>query len=378
MGRAGRSGGGIKGGGGLGGGFGGRSGGSRGFGGRTSSSIGRNRGSSSSGGFGNSGIFGGTSGGNSSRSSGSNNSRSSRHYIPVPFPSKRKTYTSFPSGSSRNNGGWGSGSNPSSGGSGYTPQRKPKNPKDSFRTALFFIIPAMIISVLLLIINPGGNKEAPIPLEAGAVIKTDYYLDELDWVHNSRVLEEGMELFYERTGVQPYLYLTDNVNGQYSFTSAEVKTFLENKYDELFRDEAHLLLLFTEHEGVYTTWYLTGAQAKTVIGEDEANTILDYVDRYYYSDYDEETYFSKVFENSSAEIMRKPVPFLQMAAILVLIICLAIIFYYRGALAAYERKAKAQETKDILSTPLEELVDQNLQDLEKKYSEQDSQQERKN
>lgn len=286
----------------------------------------------------------------------------------------------FPPDRPRNTGGWGGGPSPSSGGGNYPPPKEaksPQNPKESFRTALFFIIPVMIIAVLILIFNPGGNQEAPTPLDSGAVIKTEYYTDELGWIHNSSVLEEGMELFYERTGVQPYLYLTDNVDGMYNFTSTEVKTFLENKYDELFQDEAHLLLLFTEHEGMYTTWYLTGAQAKTVIGDKEGNIILDYVDRYYYSDYDEDTYFSKVFAEASAEIMRKPVPFLQMGAILVLIICLVIIFYYRRAVADYERKLKAQETKDILSTPLEEIVDQNLRELEKKYSEESSDQERK-
>ncbi|NMA69047.1 MAG: hypothetical protein GX958_06480, partial [Desulfitobacterium sp.] len=254
MGRAGRSGGGFKGGGSFGGGFGGRSGGSRGFGGRTSSSIGRNRGSTPSGGIGNSGILGGTSGRNNSRSTSRNSSRAPRQYIPVPYPSRGRTYSPYPSGRSRNNGGWGGGPHPSPNGGGYTPQKEgksPKNPKESFRTALFFIIPAMIISILILIFNPGGKQEAPIPLESGAVIKTNYYTDELGCIHNSSVLEEGMEHFYERTGVQPYLYLTDNVNGQYSFTPTEVKTFLEHKYNELFQDEAHLLLLFTEHEGIY-------------------------------------------------------------------------------------------------------------------------------
>ncbi|NMA68209.1 MAG: hypothetical protein GX958_02175 [Desulfitobacterium sp.] len=75
--------------------------------------------------------------------------------------------------------------------------------------------------------------------------------------------------------------------------------------------------------------------------------------------------------------MRKPLPFLQVGAILVLIICLAIIFYYRRAVADYERKVKAQETQDILSTPLEEIVDQNLKDLEEKYAEETFSQEEK-
>jgi len=357
MGRAGRSGGGFGGGfgggrgfgGGLGGGrsFGGGSGGSRSFGGGLGGSSGRSRGGLSGGGFG-------------SSSSGKNNSGSSKVFIPYPTSRQRPTGT------------WGSG--PFSGGS-YEPGREPKarkektakTPAEKFRTALFVTIPVIILCVFLIAISSGGDRNVPVPLEAGSVVETAYYTDELGWIKNQRVLEEGMKLFYERTGVQPYLYLTDNINGKTDFTADDVESFLNQKYDELFQDEAHLLLLFTEYQGQYTRWYLTGSQAKTVIGAEEAQVILDYVDRYYYSSYDEDTYFSKVFADSSEEIMSQPTNFFRIALVIVLLICLLVLGYYWWANLAYQRELKAKETKAILDTPLEEMVDLELKDLEDKY-----------
>jgi|GEM_PF-2974848 len=378
MGRAGRSGGGSGGGfgggfgggrgfgGGVGGGrgFGGGFGGSRGFGGGVGGSRGSSGGLGGSAGRNRSGGLG--SGGFGSSNSGRSRSGSSRVIIPVPTPTYR------PSPRQRPTGGWSSG--PYSGGPSEprkspAPQKEktPKTPKEKFRTALFITIPVIILCVLLLAVNPGANKEVPVPLEAGSVIKTDYYKDELGWIQNPKVLEEGMELFYERTGVQPYLYLTDNINGKFSFTADDVESFLNEKYSSLFQDEAHLILLFTEYDGQYSAWYLTGSQAKTVIGQEEGQKILDYVDRYYYSSYDEDTYFSKVFADSSEEIMRAPSNFFQTAMIIVLLICLLVLGYYWWASVVYQRKLKAEETQAILNTPIDDMVDLELKDLENKY-----------
>ena len=75
-----------------------------------------------------------------------------------------------------------------------------------------------------------------------------------------------------------------------------------------------------------------------------------------------------MFDESSAEIMSPSKPFLQVALIIILFICLIIIGYYWWANSIYQRKLKAEETVEILNTPIEELVDQSLQDLENKYT----------
>ena len=41
----------------------------------------------------------------------------------------------------------------------------------------------------------------------------EYFTDRLGWIKQSATLNAGMEAFFKKTGVKPYLYLTDNVYG---------------------------------------------------------------------------------------------------------------------------------------------------------------------
>ena len=60
-------------------------------------------------------------------------------------------------------------------------------------------------------ITPSTQNREPLP--AGAVIETDYFADNLFWIDNKAQLEAGMKHFYQKTGVQPFLYITDEVDG---------------------------------------------------------------------------------------------------------------------------------------------------------------------
>ena len=89
-----------------------------------------------------------------------------------------------------------------------------------------------------------------------------------------------------RTGVQPFLYLTDTVNGTTSPTADDMDAYSNALYDQLFQDEGHLLVLFQEYNssGNYNMWYVCGSQAKVVIDQEAVDILFDYLDHYYYSD----------------------------------------------------------------------------------------------
>ncbi|MDD4088117.1 MAG: hypothetical protein PHP29_00310, partial [Tissierellia bacterium] len=260
-GRGGGSFGGGRGGGSFGGRSGGSFGGSRGggsFGGRSGGSIGGSRGGSSRGSSGG-GIFGG------GRSTGPS-------FGPVFGPR-------IPMG-----GGFGGGYSPrrSSGGGGCG--------------CLTLIVVLIVIAVIFIVIfsiwgsmnsHSGGSNITlssveRVPLPPGSVNETKYYTDELGWINNETKLISGLKYFYKETGVQPYLFLTDTINGSHFPTDSELEDFAESLYDELFTDEAHLLLVFFEYEGMYTGWYIVGTQAKSVIDDEAGNILTDYIDRYYY------------------------------------------------------------------------------------------------
>ena len=131
----------------------------------------------------------------------------------------------------------------------------------------------------------------------------EYFTDRLGWIKQSATLNAGMEAFFKKTGVKPYLYLTDNVYGSTEPSDKQMDTFANSLYDKLFTDENHFLLVFQEYGDYYMTWYVSGSDAAEVVDEEAANIVLDYVDEYYSSDMGEEEYFSNVFSMAAGDIM---------------------------------------------------------------------------
>ena len=204
------------------------------------------------------------------------------------------------------------------------------------------------------------------PLPKGSVIETAYYTDELGWISNPVTLEAGMKNFYNKTGVQPYLYITDTVNGTNNPTASDMDAFANSLYGSLFEDEAHFLLVFWEYNDSYKTQYVSGAQAKAVIDTEAANILLDYIDRYYNSDMTEDVFFSTAFNDAANSIMTVPVsPWPWIAGAFVVLIILALLFFWWSK-AKKQKNLEAEQTERILNTPLEELA-KDKTGLEDKY-----------
>ena len=135
-----------------------------------------------------------------------------------------------------------------------------------------------------------------------------YYGDDLDWIHDSYTLTNGMRYFYETTGVQPYLYITDNIAGDSSgnYSTAALNSYGDEVYNALFNDEGHILVIFCEYRySEYECFVKPGNDAISVIDSEAREILLDYIDKYYYSDYEDEEYFAKVFRQSADRIMNK-------------------------------------------------------------------------
>lgn len=217
-------------------------------------------------------------------------------------------------------------------------------------------------------ITPSTVEREKLP--AGAVTETGYYTDELGWIKNETKLLVGMKNFYQKTGVQPYLYITDAINGASSVTDAEAQAFLNEKYDALFTDEAHLLLLFMENNNGYHIWYLTGTQAKTVIDREAGDILMDYLDRYYYEDgYTDDEYFSRAFDDAADRIMSVTTsPWIPVLIVLGVVVVLVLLFVWWKRAKAQKNK-EAEDTERILKTPIETFGDKDADDRAKKYEE---------
>lgn len=205
------------------------------------------------------------------------------------------------------------------------------------------------------------------PLPKGSVVETNYYTDELDWIKNPTTLTAGMKNFYQKTGVQPYLFITDSIEGTHTPTEAQVEAFAGKTYDALFQDEAHLLLIFFEYNQQYSTWYLCGTQAKTVMDTEACNILLDNIDKYYSdSSLTDDSMFSKAFDEAGTRIMEVTTsPWIPVLIVFAIIIILIIIFIWWKN-AKKQKNVEDEQTRKILETPLESFGNAD-EDLESKY-----------
>lgn len=241
-----------------------------------------------------------------------------------------------------------------------------------------FIIVAAVLLVLLLVVALGGGScsSSNVPastvertaLPAGSVNETGYFTDEDgDWIHDPAKLERGLRHFYEETGVQPYVYILPNGSVR---SYQELQSIAQEKYDELFTDQAHFVLVFCDDgNGRFNAAYWAGAMTGSVLDDEAINIFKAYLSQ----DYDdmsltEEEIFSEAFADTADRIMKvtpSPLPIIAVCAA-VIIVALVVFLIVRSRRQAKQREAERMQ--EILNTPLESLADAELADLEKKYT----------
>lgn len=357
-------GGGFSGGFGGGGGFsrgprtGGRSGGSSFGGGRSSGGFGGYPGGYYGGGFGGGSFWGGFLGGlmGSSRSGGSGGSGGG---MPPQMPQQSQGPQQPGSG---NNG---------------QPSTPPGKSANSGCGTVFIIVAAILLIVLLFMALGGGGCSADsiasstverVALDSGEAQPTGYYTDEDgDWIHNTAVLEKGMRQFYDETGVWPYIYILPN--GSVTSTS-QLTQMAQQLYGELFQDQAHFLLVFCDNNnGGFNCGYWAGSSARTVMDDEAATILADYLWKHYQNyDISEEEIFSNAFADTADRIMTvtpSPLPIIAVCAA-VIIVAVVVFLIVRNRRLAKQREAERMQ--EILNTPIESLADAELADLEKKYA----------
>lgn len=197
-------------------------------------------------------------------------------------------------------------------------------------------------------------------LESSLCKKVDtWYQDDVGWIHDEKTLLKGLKTFYDKTGVQPYLWITDNINGKAKPNTSDFESALQEKYKELFTDEGHLIVCFMESSpSIYATYYWAGSAAKGVIDDEAGEILLDVIDSKYTSDLSDEEMFSKSFSDAATRMMKAGYTTKQ------LMILAAIVLFWAGLFAASymwvktKAKARAQEaenTQRILNTPIDEI-----------------------
>lgn len=252
----------------------------------------------------------------------------------------------------------------------------PNSKKSNGLGCLWILLAMVLLAVLLMVFSGGCSGASGIPdstversaIPAGTAEVTPFYTDEDgDWIHNPQRLEQGLDHFYDETGVWPYVYILPN---GYTRSSQQLTDMAEQLYGELFSDNAHFILVFCDNgAGGYNCGYYGGQQTRSVMDDEAVQILAAYLENYY-NDYSlsEEEIFSKTFYQTADHIMNKTVnptiPIAIVGGVIIIAIIVAMLVVHKRE----TKKREADRMERILNTPLEEFGDKDLEDLEKKYS----------
>ena len=127
-----------------------------------------------------------------------------------------------------------------------------------------------------------------------------------DWIGDGSTLRSGLQSFYEKTGVQPFVWITGEQGRQLS-TEKAVENAASEKYDELYRDNGHLVLVFREYpndSGNYISTCYAAEDAEQVMDAEAREILLNWIDTCYDDEsLSEEAFFAKAFRQAAAQIM---------------------------------------------------------------------------
>lgn len=205
-----------------------------------------------------------------------------------------------------------------------------------------------------------------------------WYTDELGWfgIQSDRTLINGLESFYKKTGVQPYVYLAAYDANLFASEQARVE-YAEELYDKLFTDEGHFLWVYFAcnndtpdyMDGYY--YYIVGKDAEIVMDEN-AKDIFETRLQYYYDDtsLDVDEFLAAAFSSSGKAIMSGPI---RMRYVVLIIVGVLVIVGVVVAVVLIRKKRKLEKEKEneelekLLRTPLQTYGAAEAESLKNKY-----------
>lgn len=239
---------------------------------------------------------------------------------------------------------------------------------------------AVLAAVFLIcfMVTRKNSENVREKLPAEACVTVDEWIDDRSgWLSNDeQEVIKSMNYFQNKTGVQPYLLITDNINGKGGdITDSEAEDYLAKLYDSLYRDEGHMIFTFMEYaDSEYITYLYTGTAADSVIDAEARGIFLDKAD-YYYSDssLSDDEYFAKIFEKSADSIMKDRNTLSRVMLFLAAAFTIITILFAFGEILFRIQVKKTEEAKtlkDIVNAPLGSTPEET--ELEEKYGREDN------
>lgn len=195
--------------------------------------------------------------------------------------------------------------------------------------------------------------ENPIPYDNNCI------KDELGYVENTSKLSKNLKNFYNKTGIQPYIYLKSYDE---TLTSDSQKdNYAQNWYEQNIDNEDTFLFVYYEDQDpneIGYMAYVNGKQVTSVMDSEAVNIFWNYIDRYWTDDsLSTVEVFTKTFNSTANTIMEKSTTSNDIIKIICIIVGIIIVIggiIYILRMKFKRDKEKAKETVEILKTPLDE------------------------
>lgn len=194
--------------------------------------------------------------------------------------------------------------------------------------------------------------ENPIPYDNNCI------KDELGYVENTSKLSKNLKNFYNKTGIQPYIYLKSYDE---TLTSDSQKdNYAQNWYEQNIDNEDTFLFIYYEDQDpneIGYMAYVNGKQVTSVMDSEAVNIFWNYIDRYWTDDsLSTVEVFTKTFNSTANTIMEKSTTSNDIIKIICIIVGIIIVIggiIYILRMKFKRDKEKAKETVEILKTPLD-------------------------
>ena len=194
--------------------------------------------------------------------------------------------------------------------------------------------------------------ENPIPYDNNCI------KDELGYVENTSKLSKNLKNFYNKTGIQPYIYLKSYDE---TLTSDSQKdNYAQNWYEQNIDNEDTFLFVYYEDQDpneIGYMAYVNGKQVTSVMDSEAVNIFWNYIDRYWTDDsLSTVEVFTKTFNSTANTIMEKSTTSNDIIKIICIIVGIIIVIggiIYILLMKFKRDKEKAKETVEILKTPLD-------------------------
>lgn len=229
----------------------------------------------------------------------------------------------------------------------------------------------IILAVVIAALYAGfGGRSADVPantvqrekLEDVPGFTNNCIWDEANYLGNISKVSSSLKSFYNKTGIQPYLYFKSYESGV-SDTETNRETWAQKYYEDNIEAENGFFLVVFEPSSEYADdecVYVNGKRASSVMDAEAVDIFWAYFDSHWFSNETTDNAVIGMFDDTAKRIMSKPTngwDFAKIGAVAVIVIAISVGVVRVVKEKNRRAKEKAEEDERILKTDINDYLE---------------------